>query len=106
MTGKQKTYLRGLAHHLKPVVQIGGKGLTPSVLEQISAQLVRHELIKVKLGQDVPISKKEAGEAVAKACDATIAQIIGRNLVVYRERDEKPSIRLPSAAPAEPQDAE
>lgn len=99
MTGKQKQYLRGLAHHIKPVVQVGAKGLTEGVLKQISNQLEIHELIKVKLGQDVPVSKKEAGEAASKACEAVLVQIIGRNLVLYRPRDEKPTIRLPKPPP-------
>jgi RNA-binding protein len=99
VTGKQKKYLRGLAHHLKPVVQVGGKGLTKAVLEQISEQLRIHELIKVKLSQEVPVSKKDAGQAATKACDADLVQILGRNLVFYRPRDEEPTIRLPRVSP-------
>ncbi|HHA19200.1 MAG TPA: YhbY family RNA-binding protein, partial [Methylophaga sp.] len=32
---KQKRYLRGLAHPIKPVVMIGNKGLTDTVLAEI-----------------------------------------------------------------------
>ena len=49
MTGKQKRYLRSLAHSLKPVVQIGKQGLSRDTLVQIEKQLDDHELIKVRV---------------------------------------------------------
>lgn len=35
LTTKQKQYLKGLAHHLNPVVMLGGNGLTEGVLAEI-----------------------------------------------------------------------
>ena len=49
LTGKQKNYLRGIAHNLNPVVMIGGKGLTDAVMNEIELALDQHELIKIKL---------------------------------------------------------
>jgi len=49
LTGKQKNYLRGLAHSLSPIVTIGNKGLTEPVLAEIEAALDHHELLKIKL---------------------------------------------------------
>jgi len=49
LTGKQKNYLRGIAHNLNPVVMIGGKGLTDAVMNEIELALNQHELIKIKL---------------------------------------------------------
>ncbi len=102
LNGKQRRYLRGLAHHLKPVVQLGSKGLTESLLKQISEQLEIHELIKVKLGQDVPVGKREAAESIEKQCAAATVQIVGRTVVAYRPRVKDPAIRLPrvKAAPS------
>ena len=97
LTGKQRRHLRGLAHHLKPVVQLGSKGLSDALLKQITEQLEIHELIKVKLGQDVAVAKKEAGLAVQKACRAALVQVIGRTLVLYRARETDPEIELPKA---------
>ena len=54
MTGKQKRYLRSLAHSLKPVVQIGKQGLSRETLVQIEKQLDDHELIKVKCWKHLP----------------------------------------------------
>ena len=49
LTTKQKQYLKGLAHSLKPVVMLGQHGLTEGVLAEIDAALNHHELIKVKV---------------------------------------------------------
>ena len=63
LTGKQKNYLRGVAHSLNPVVMIGGKGLTESVMKEIELALEHHELIKVKLPGN---SKAEKVSILAK----------------------------------------
>jgi len=48
LKGFQKKYLRGLAHSMKPVVLIGQKGCTDTVLSAVNDALNTHELIKVK----------------------------------------------------------
>ncbi|EJS89092.1 hypothetical protein AAUPMB_07522, partial [Pasteurella multocida subsp. multocida str. Anand1_buffalo] len=48
LSTKQKQFLKGLAHHLNPVVMIGNNGLTEGVLAEIDNALAHHELIKVK----------------------------------------------------------
>ncbi|MDP2248230.1 MAG: YhbY family RNA-binding protein, partial [Nitrosomonadales bacterium] len=52
MNSKQITYLRGLGHHLNPVVSIGNNGLTEQVLKEIELALTAHELIKIKVSGD------------------------------------------------------
>ena len=49
LSTKQKQFLKGLAHHLNPVVMLGGNGLTEGVLAEIENALNHHELIKVKV---------------------------------------------------------
>jgi len=41
----QKKHLRGLGHHLNPVVMVGDGGLSPSLLEEYKSSLEHHELI-------------------------------------------------------------
>ena len=48
-TSKELRQLRAQAHSLKPVVTVAGKGLAPSVLEELDRALNDHELIKVKV---------------------------------------------------------
>ena len=42
LTTKQKQYLKGLAHSLKPVVLLGQHGLTEGVLAEIDGALAHH----------------------------------------------------------------
>ncbi|MFH2005370.1 MAG: ribosome assembly RNA-binding protein YhbY [bacterium] len=94
-TGKQRRHLRALAHPLKPVVQVGVRGLVESVLEQVEAQLHSHELIKIKLGEECPIDPAEVRDAIAQTLRAEVVQIIGRTLIAYRPRKKNPTIELP-----------
>ena len=95
LTSSQRRYLRGLAHALKPVLLLGGKGVTPSVLSELEHALDDHELIKVKLaGAD----RDEREAALAQLLDAGRAeavQRIGHVAVLYRRNEEQPKIALP-----------
>jgi RNA-binding protein len=95
LTGKQKRALRGLAHDLGPVVQIGNAGLSDAVIRQIDEALERHELIKVKIAQDAPVGKREANDEIRRRTRSSDVQQIGRVLVFYRERKKDPTIELP-----------
>ncbi|HEX5960686.1 MAG TPA: ribosome assembly RNA-binding protein YhbY [Rhodanobacteraceae bacterium] len=91
----QIRYLRGLAHPLKPVLLLGGKGVTAGVLKELEQALDDHELIKVRLnGADRAARAAEAAELVASSHAETV-QAIGRIAVLYRRNDEKPQIALP-----------
>jgi len=48
-TDKQLRFLRGRAHGLKPVIQIGNHGLSGGVLAETRRALTDHELIKLRL---------------------------------------------------------
>jgi RNA-binding protein len=100
LTGKQKSYLRSLAHKLKPVVQIGHQGLTDGVLAAIEVALEKHELIKVKVAGEADVEPTEIAPQVEKATKSQLAQLIGHTLVLYRRRAENPTISLPRIKPA------
>lgn len=95
LSGKQRSFLRALAHDLRPVVQIGLSGLTPGVLAEIGRALQTHELIKVRVSKESPVSPAEAAEPIASATRSAVAQVIGRMVVVYRARKKDPKIVLP-----------
>ena len=92
LTSKQRQYLRGLAHPLAPVVRVGKAGVTESVIAETKKSLESHELIKVRIESD---DRKAAAETLASATDAQIAGVVGKVAILYRERDEKPEIKLP-----------
>jgi RNA-binding protein len=88
-------YLRGLGHHLDPVVQIGKEGITDALVAATNEALRTHELIKVKVGTECPTDRKEAGPELAAKTGATLAQILGRTLLLYKRHPSKPKIELP-----------
>ena len=49
LSKKQIQFLKGEAHSLKPVVQLGSNGFTEGVLAEIENALAVHELIKIKV---------------------------------------------------------
>ena len=48
LKGYQKKYLRGLVHGMKPLVFVGQKGLSSTVIQAVDESLEKHELVKVK----------------------------------------------------------
>ena len=88
-------YLRGLGHHLEPVVQIGKEGITAGVVTATRAALLAHELVKVKILTESPVDRKLAGEELAARVGASLAQTLGRTLLLYKRHPNKPKIVLP-----------
>ena len=60
LTSKQARQLRGLAHHLQPVVLVGDKGVTEAVIDKVDVELENHELIKVRVAADRDAVKADA----------------------------------------------
>lgn len=94
MNSKQITYLRGLGHHLNPVVSIGNNGLTEQVLKEIELALNAHELIKIKVSGDDRNLRIKMLEEICEKSGATAVHHIGKQLVIYRA-SEKSRITLP-----------
>ncbi len=94
ITTKQKQYLKGLAHPLKPIVMLGNNGLTEGVLAEIEHALEHHELIKVKISTEDRESKLLIVNAIIRETSASEVQVIGKTLVLYRPSKDK-KITLP-----------
>jgi RNA-binding protein len=88
LSNKQKQHLKGLAHSLKPVVQLGSNGLTEGVIAEIENALAYHELIKVKVATSDREMKKLIIEAIVRETDSINVQTIGHVLVIYKQNDE------------------
>jgi len=95
LTASQTRFLRGHAHDLKALLQIGAKGVTPAFLAELEEVLERHELIKVKVGAE----DREARDAMIAELVATtgsaLVQRIGHVAVLYRPSKEQRQIVLP-----------
>lgn len=96
LTSKQRAHLRSLAHHLKPVVQIGSDGVSEPLLENVEEAFRTRELLKVKVLDGAPEDTEEAADALRDGLEGVkVVQTIGRTVVLYRPFPEEPEIRLP-----------
>jgi len=100
LTTKQRQFLRGLAHALSPVVRVGRGGLTPAVVEETRKSILAHELIKVRIEAEETDARHEIAQQLARDVDAELAGTIGKLAILYRRREEKPKIKLPSTRTA------
>jgi RNA-binding protein len=97
LTGKQKAYLKKLIHASKPVVMIGGKGVSEQVIKTINEELALKELIKIKF-VEFQEEKKELFPQIAEQVGAIAIDLIGNMGILYRQNEdpEKQKIKIPS----------
>lgn len=99
LTERQRRYLRGLAHSLKPVIRLGSAGLTAGVTGETERALHDHELIKVKAaGADRETRDATFGDLAQQTASALV-QRIGNVAVLYRPRADMPRILIPAGDP-------
>jgi RNA-binding protein len=94
LTGKQVRFLRGLGHHLQPVVMIGKEVLSDTVLASLEEALTAHELIKVKLQEGCPLDRREAAKILAEKTGSAVAQVLGKTILLFRQGESR-KINLP-----------
>jgi RNA-binding protein len=93
---KQRAHLRSLAHHLKPLLQVGADGVSEAFLRSLDEAFNTRELLKVKVLEGAPDDVRASAEAIAAGMPGVeVAQTIGRTVVLYRPFPEEPEIRLP-----------
>jgi RNA-binding protein len=102
LTATERRALRADAHHLHPVVAIGGDGLTDAVVKETDAALKAHGLIKVRVFADARQEREAMFAELAGRLDAAPVQHIGKLLVLWRpvppkdkapDEDRKPGPR-------------
>lgn len=99
LTGKQKRYLRSLAHHYQPIMQIGKSGITENFIKTFDDALEAHELVKVSVLPSYNDKKNNFCDELCKNTNCDLVQIIGNQLIFYREsrkKDKEKRIKLPS----------
>ncbi len=97
LTSTQARFLRGQAHDLKALLQIGAKGLTPAFLAELDAVLEQHELVKVKVGGDDREGRDAMIAEIAEKTDSALVQRIGHVAILYRPSKDHRQIVLPRA---------
>lgn len=95
LTAAQTRFLRGQAHGLKAMLQVGGKGVTPALVAEVGQALEDHELIKVKVAAEDREARAELIDAIVDGTGAALVQRIGHTAVLYRPSRDKRQIVLP-----------
>ena len=95
LSPRQRGQLKSLAHHLKPIHQIGKEGITEQGLKAVEDAFAHRELLKVKVQEAAPVTAAEAGAEIAERIpEVHHVQTIGRTIVLYRTHPTKPEIVL------------
>ena len=95
LTSAQTLFLRGQAHDLKALLQIGAKGLTPAFIAELDGVLEDHELVKVKVGAEDREVRDAMIAEIAEKSGAALVQRIGHVAVLYRPSKDNRQIVLP-----------
>ncbi len=89
LNNKQKQYLKGLAHSLVPLVQIGRDGLSEGVVEMVTRELKIRELLKVKIGGNSGLEKHEAARNLAETTESHLVNLIGKTIILYKRNPRR-----------------
>ena len=89
LTPAQRKEHRAAAHHLDPVVLIGGDGLTAAVTKEINQALNAHGLIKVRVFSDDRAAREAMLVQLTDELSAAPIQHIGKLLVLWRPKPKK-----------------
>jgi RNA-binding protein len=95
LSNTQKKHLKGPAHHLKPAIWIGQKGLTEAVFAEIELALEHHELVKMKVKVGDRDDRHAAIEAICERTGAELITSIGATASVFRRNPKQSIIPLP-----------
>ena len=96
LKGSQRKYLRAQAHHLKPLVMVGAKGVTPQLIGSVDLALTDHELIKVKF-VEFKEAKKEIATEIAQATQSELVGLIGNIAILYRPNPDPEKRKIHAA---------
>lgn len=97
LSDNQRRFLRGRAHALKPLVQIGGVALTDGVARETERALEDHELIKVRARGAERLARAALFSELARRTGSAIVQQIGHIAVLYRRHPKLAKIVIPDA---------
>ena len=95
LTGKQRSYLKGLGNRLSPAVYVGKDGISPAVLRSVAEAHHTGELIKIKRDRSCPLERKDLAGQLAEATSSHLVGVLGQTILLYRPDPEEPRLQLP-----------
>ncbi|MBT8086114.1 MAG: ribosome assembly RNA-binding protein YhbY [Woeseia sp.] len=97
LTEPQKKHLRGIGHHLNPVIIVGDAGISDALLKEFNSTIDHHELIKVKVRAGDRGQRNTLIDDLCARGSAELVTRIGNVALLYRRNNEKPKVKLPQA---------
>lgn len=95
LTGKQKRYLRSLAHHLDPIFQVGKGGVNDHLIRHIQEAIEVRELMKISVLNNNSEDREEIATELASKSGADVVQTIGSTIILYKPSVNNKQIELP-----------
>jgi RNA-binding protein len=96
LKGKHRRFLRGLGVALKPSVLVGKEGISDGLLAEIATAIEAHELIKVRLLDNLEGHRKDVARELAERSRTDLVQVLGRTVLLWKRNEEEPKIELPA----------
>ena len=94
LTTKQRAKLRSMCNTLPVTLTVGKEGIGENTIKEAYDLLNARELIKCAVGQNAPVTAKEACDALSQVTGAAPVQEIGKKFCVYRRNDKEPRIEV------------
>lgn len=88
LSTNQKKYLRGIAHHINPMIIIGSNGVTDSLMAELESTLEHHELLKIKMAIGDREDRQKIVHYILEETGALLVQSIGKTCVIFRQKEE------------------
>ncbi|QCU89755.1 ribosome assembly RNA-binding protein YhbY [Thiomicrorhabdus sediminis] len=88
LSKSQEKFLKGIAHHINPMIIIGAKGVTDSLMKELDKTLEHHELLKIKIAIGDRDDRKQIVDHIIDQTGALLVQSIGKTVVIFRQSEE------------------
>ena len=85
LTGKQKRYLRSIAHKIPATFQVGKDGVSDKMIDAIRLGLQANELVKIIVLDNCTEELNQVALDLSAGTKADIVQIIGHTIILYLE---------------------
>lgn len=91
LTGKERAALRAYSETLAKDkklqrLQVGAQGITNNVLMACLDILMKHEYLRVKLGEGCGLERKQTAALLADLLDAVVVGQVGFTITLYRKK--------------------
>ncbi|MCR4955873.1 MAG: ribosome assembly RNA-binding protein YhbY [Lachnospiraceae bacterium] len=95
MTSKQRAYLKSKASTMDPIFQIGKSSVTDENMDAISEAIEKRELIKLHVLKNCMDDPNEIARVIAQNINAEVVQVIGKKIVLFKQKRKDSAYHLP-----------